>query len=493
MDEDFPFETMPFEVDPEAQGMSQSGRWFRQGRNIVLLLDNKTHSGDSEIYEVSTGGIPSRKDLIDPRIDFHAQEALYRMFKGDPGVRAAAAQIFAAVKSGQLGGIYAENQLIPATRAQRMGLGWWQLIPKGDDVAFVRDATNPSAAPIIIFRQQMRSVPARIDQALGMIWSRLRARPQEPVWLFNGPRLAGARTATVIPPCAGIREPCEILERFGFNKDDIGLSHLLQIDRITRCVIASKNTPQPILSMLVVGHASPEGSPEYNRGLGMRRAQNVIQKLKEAIRAHTQGTNLAGLADRIVFTSDSGGEEQPRSDNSTEDGRARNRRVEVCLPPLPIQPPLPEFKCEDVAARSLPLLETAPFPNEQKRRLRCVLAMVCDLSVDDRYINNDFIVRTLAKGIFPRLDPAAFATAVIKDRVRRDLLAAAQGSDDTLRDSLKLLDERILSGINLISDQIQRNSELNVNNPVLRQMQEFVSAQQRNQKSIYFCYGLGQK
>src|SRR5215204_5212656 len=86
------------------------GRWVRHGRNIVVFIDGAARLGASELREVSVGN-PSRKDLIDSRIDFHAQEALHRMLHdSDPDARTDAAGMFEAVQDGRLAGIYIENQ-----------------------------------------------------------------------------------------------------------------------------------------------------------------------------------------------------------------------------------------------------------------------------------------------------------------------------------------------------------------------------------------------
>ena len=94
------------------------------------------------------------------------------------------------------------------------------------------------------------------------------------------------------------------------------------------------------------------------------------------------------------------------------------------------------------------------------------------------------------------MSPKDFVTFVANNRVRRDLsdakFAPADESNEFVKGSLQALDERILSGINLIADQTRRNSELNVNNPILRQMNEFVSAAQRDPASAYCCYGICQ-
>ena len=76
---------------------------------------------------------------MDPNIDYHAQEALHRMFKGDPGAREDASGMFAAIKAGQLAGIYIVNQGVPAMRARKMNTWWWLVIPKGEDAILLLD------------------------------------------------------------------------------------------------------------------------------------------------------------------------------------------------------------------------------------------------------------------------------------------------------------------------------------------------------------------
>jgi peptidoglycan-associated lipoprotein len=65
------------------------------------------------------------------------------------------------------------------------------------------------------------------------------------------------------------------------------------------------------------GHTDERGSPEYNIGLGERRAQNVRRALL-----------LQGVAESQVATV-SYGEERPVATGQTEEDWAKNRRVEI--------------------------------------------------------------------------------------------------------------------------------------------------------------------
>ncbi len=69
----------------------------------------------------------------------------------------------------------------------------------------------------------------------------------------------------------------------------------------------------------IVAHTDSTGSGDYNRFLSRDRAVAVLEEL----------TRLGVPADRLIAFGR--GESEPRSDNATSDGRARNRRVEILL------------------------------------------------------------------------------------------------------------------------------------------------------------------
>lgn len=72
----------------------------------------------------------------------------------------------------------------------------------------------------------------------------------------------------------------------------------------------------------VAGHTDSTGSADYNRQLSQRRASAVSNYLVSR-----------GVAQARMMTA-AGGEDHPIASNSTEQGRAANRRVEVTLAPL---------------------------------------------------------------------------------------------------------------------------------------------------------------
>lgn len=75
----------------------------------------------------------------------------------------------------------------------------------------------------------------------------------------------------------------------------------------------------PDTELLIVGHTDDVGADDYNRGLSRRRATAAADYL--ASRGVERGRlNTMGL-----------GEEEPVASNDSEDGRRRNRRVEVAI------------------------------------------------------------------------------------------------------------------------------------------------------------------
>jgi outer membrane protein OmpA-like peptidoglycan-associated protein len=72
----------------------------------------------------------------------------------------------------------------------------------------------------------------------------------------------------------------------------------------------------------IAGHTDNVGGSDYNKQLSQRRASAVAQYLESK-----------GVSEARVMTA-AGGEDHPIASNSTEQGRAANRRVEVTLAPL---------------------------------------------------------------------------------------------------------------------------------------------------------------
>jgi outer membrane protein OmpA-like peptidoglycan-associated protein len=75
----------------------------------------------------------------------------------------------------------------------------------------------------------------------------------------------------------------------------------------------------PKTNIIVEGHTDSTGSDAYNMELSKKRAQSVTDYLA-----------ANGISNSRIETNWYG-EEQPKYDNSTEEGRSKNRRVEVAI------------------------------------------------------------------------------------------------------------------------------------------------------------------
>lgn len=83
-------------------------------------------------------------------------------------------------------------------------------------------------------------------------------------------------------------------------------------------LVEKLNSPT-VAKVRVIGHTDSVGSDSYNQALSERRASSVAEYLIG------QGLEMGKV------TSQGRGESEPVTDNETEEGRARNRRVELHL------------------------------------------------------------------------------------------------------------------------------------------------------------------
>ncbi|KAI2676231.1 OmpA family protein [Pseudomonas sp. TNT3] len=99
---------------------------------------------------------------------------------------------------------------------------------------------------------------------------------------------------------------------FAFNKSDLTPAARSELDSLM-----AKLQNADVVSIKVVGHTDSVGSDAYNQALSERRASSVADYLLSQ-----------GLAPSKL-TSEGKGESEPIADNESEEGRAKNRRVEL--------------------------------------------------------------------------------------------------------------------------------------------------------------------
>ena len=100
---------------------------------------------------------------------------------------------------------------------------------------------------------------------------------------------------------------------FDFGKADVRADSKPQLDAIARALAAD-----PSLRLKITGHTDNVGGADYNRQLSQRRAQAIAAVL---------GRDYGIAADRLSAAGM--GADAPVAGNDSEEGRAKNRRVEL--------------------------------------------------------------------------------------------------------------------------------------------------------------------
>jgi outer membrane protein OmpA-like peptidoglycan-associated protein len=142
------------------------------------------------------------------------------------------------------------------------------------------------------------------------------------------PRPAPARKGAPALPT------CDVLDGFDFDKDAVKPQHQRQLEAIAGRIIASQRSAQPIRSVKIIGHTDPVGDTKYNLDLGLRRARQIANALRR-----TLDRLRPGVSPRITLSPESRGETE-----SFGQGAAKDRRVQICLPPTAKPKGCPPFK-----------------------------------------------------------------------------------------------------------------------------------------------------
>ncbi len=101
---------------------------------------------------------------------------------------------------------------------------------------------------------------------------------------------------------------------FDFDKSDLKAEAR---NNIAKLAASMKNNPET--NILVIGHTDSKGADSYNYTLSERRAQ--------AVKNYAVSNGVAASRINIIGK----GETEPIADNSTDYGRAQNRRVEIAI------------------------------------------------------------------------------------------------------------------------------------------------------------------
>ncbi|EPR66223.1 lipoprotein [Cyclobacterium qasimii M12-11B] len=101
---------------------------------------------------------------------------------------------------------------------------------------------------------------------------------------------------------------------FATNKSDLTATSKENLDGVAKIL-----TEFPDTNISIQGHTDNTGREEYNQQLSLKRADSVAQYLSD------KGVSFSR------FNIEAFGQSAPRYDNSTSEGRAQNRRVEMAI------------------------------------------------------------------------------------------------------------------------------------------------------------------
>lgn len=186
--------------------------------------------------------------------------------------------------------------------------------------------TNIQAStPTSAYVQDARGVIAR--NSTGLCWRTGYWTPAASVAGCDGEIAAPAAAPAAVPaPAPAALAPAAPAksapssEKVSFAADaffDTGKAVLKPEGKAKLDELASKVKDMKLEVIIAVGHTDSVGSDSYNEKLGHRRA--------EAVKAYLLSK---GIEANRVYT-ESKGEKQPVASNTTAEGRAKNRRVEI--------------------------------------------------------------------------------------------------------------------------------------------------------------------
>lgn len=99
---------------------------------------------------------------------------------------------------------------------------------------------------------------------------------------------------------------------FDTNSAELTAAGKQQLDQLTNKL----NSQMRVTGIEIIGHADSRGSERYNQALSERRADSVREYLQQSL-------------ENVSVTASGMGESAPIADNSTAEGRQKNRRVDV--------------------------------------------------------------------------------------------------------------------------------------------------------------------
>lgn len=186
---------------------------------------------------------------------------------------------------------------------------------------------------------QTRSAIRSFQQKQGLIVDGIVGQKTEQALIALSGTSSQSQQSSVIMPTEEITQADARLSGFDFNSSALKPPHQIEINKIADKIVASWKSGKPFFTVKVIGHTDPEGSANYNQGLGQRRALAVRTALQQALK-----NKQRDLYYKVLVLAASKGESERIDLANTPNGQAKNRRVEIFLSTkvlLPIKKPTP--------------------------------------------------------------------------------------------------------------------------------------------------------
>jgi OOP family OmpA-OmpF porin len=125
-----------------------------------------------------------------------------------------------------------------------------------------------------------------------------------------------APVLVVVPVAAATQQYCTILDiQFNIDKGDIQPE-----DKEKLKVLGTFLAKYPDTTAVIEGHADNVGTPAHNMTLSQQRADSVVSYLVDSLNIDRARLSAVGYGDT-----------RPVADNSTEEGKRQNRRVDAVI------------------------------------------------------------------------------------------------------------------------------------------------------------------
>lgn len=274
------------------------------------------------------------------------------------------------------------------------------------------------------------------------------------------------------------------LRGFAFDKSTLTPEHERTIEWLAWEVLHSLHSRSKVTRIVIDGHTDPVGTATYNKGLGLRRANTVTERLKQLINEGA-GNLPAGSVDQIQYEVRSFGEERPISRRI----QALNRRVEITLFRDTTPPPAP-LSLDITVTRLEGLLTGSTLDPDTATRIRCLLGKVRDPNSDDRFFNETQVFLVNRDNAMPQ--PTEWNR--VRNLILNPDLFAPSISDAQVRANLGRIDEDIIYGVGKMNQMITYASGADYGLGLLalsrafKELNKWLIERLDDPKSVYSCY-----